>query len=139
MKLRAIHIIFERAVVCWLYIQSNHRIGKNRRAENPPALLYFALVKEVSGQCCFTSLWQRKCRGSAALLRFGKGSVCAVLLYFTLAKEVLVRFCFTSIWQRKFWCGSALLHFGKGSFGAVLLYFTLAKEVLVRFCITSLW
>ena len=132
MKLRAIYIIFARAVVCWLHIQSNHRIGKNRRAENPPALLYFALVKEVSVQSCFTSIWQRKCRGSSALLRFGKGSVCAVLLYFTLAKEVLVRFCFTSIWQRKFWCGSALLHFGKGSFGAVLHYFTLVKEVFVQ-------
>ena len=47
---------------------------------------------------CFTSLWQRKCRGSAALLRFGKGSVCAVLLYFDLEKEVFVQCCFTSLW-----------------------------------------
>ena len=91
MKLRAIHIIFARAVVCWLQMQSNHRIGKNRRAENPPALLYFALVKEVSVQSCFTSIWKRKCLCSATLLRFGKGSVCAVLLYFTLVKEVFVQ------------------------------------------------
>ena len=100
-------------------MQSNHRIGKNRRAENPPALLYFALVKEVSVQSCFTSIWKRKCRCRAALLRFGKGSVCAVLLYFALVREVFVQFCFTSLWQRKFWCGSALLHFGKGSVCAV--------------------
>ena len=59
-------------------MQSNHRIGKNRRAEIPPALPYFALAREALGQFCLTSLWQRKFWCSSALLHFGKGSVGAV-------------------------------------------------------------
>ena len=58
-------------------MQSNYRIGKNRRAEIPPALPCFALVREVLR--------------SSALLRFGKGSFGAVPHYFTLVKEVFVQ------------------------------------------------
>ena len=78
-KLRAIHIIFARAVVCWLHMQSNYRIGKNRRAENPPALLYTALEREVFAQ--------------SALLRFGKGSVGAVLSCFTCSENTTNKLC----------------------------------------------
>ena len=91
MRLCATHIIFAPAVVCWLHMQSNHRIGKNKRAEIPPALPCFALAREALGQFCLTSLWQGKCLCSSALLRFGKGSVGAVPHYFTLVKEVLVQ------------------------------------------------